>query len=70
MDALKALAGQQGCSTDGTAASRNPLSQLVNQIGKDGRPIGPQAGGPLPPQAVSEIGMQIQRNCCNLLILV
>lgn len=37
MDAFKALAGQQGCSVDGTAASRNPLSQLLQQ--------GQQAGG-------------------------
>mmetsp|Transcript_8261 Transcript_8261/g.15372 ORF Transcript_8261/g.15372 Transcript_8261/m.15372 type:complete len:305 (+) Transcript_8261:185-1099(+) len=31
MDALKALAGEHGCSVDGTAAQRNPLSSFVNQ---------------------------------------
>ncbi|GBG26205.1 Peroxisomal targeting signal 1 receptor [Hondaea fermentalgiana] len=45
MDALKALASQQGCSTDGTAAQRNPMSQFVHQAMS-----GPQKQGPMPGQ--------------------
>ena len=47
MDALKALAGQQGCSVDGTAASRNPLAQFAGQA--MGGP-GAMRGGPLQQQ--------------------
>jgi hypothetical protein len=47
MDALKALAGQQGCSVDGTAASRNPLAQFTGQA--MGGP-GAMRGGPLQQQ--------------------
>lgn len=52
MDALKALAGQQGCSADGTSTTRNPMSQFVNQMGKDGRQLGPG-----PQRAQSDIRM-------------
>lgn len=54
MDALKSLAGQQGCSADGTAASRNPLSKLINKIGADGRQSGPRG-----PKHLNEIGMRL-----------
>lgn len=47
MDAFKALAAQQGCSADGTAAARNPMSQFVNSaMGGDG---GVMARGPRGP---------------------
>eukprot|EP00510_Aplanochytrium_minuta_P000980 CAMPEP_0184014004 /NCGR_PEP_ID=MMETSP0954-20121128/5367_1 /TAXON_ID=627963 /ORGANISM="Aplanochytrium sp, Strain PBS07" /LENGTH=553 /DNA_ID=CAMNT_0026294335 /DNA_START=215 /DNA_END=1873 /DNA_ORIENTATION=- len=48
MDALKALASQQGCSADGTAATRNPLSQFVGQMegAKGGMARGPAMHGP------------------------
>mmetsp|Transcript_11836 Transcript_11836/g.15414 ORF Transcript_11836/g.15414 Transcript_11836/m.15414 type:complete len:594 (+) Transcript_11836:233-2014(+) len=44
MEALKALAGQQGCSADGTAAARNPLSQFVGKM-EGGQARGPSMGG-------------------------
>jgi len=58
MDALKALAGQQGCSADGTAAQRNPMSKFVNQaLGGPGQqmpqgPAGPRGHGP---QGMNEV---------------
>ena len=57
MDAFKALAGQQGCSVDGTAASRNPLSQLIQQ----GQQSGAMGRGPAAvgrgPQSSLDAGM-------------
>lgn len=51
MDALKALAGQQGCAADGTAAQRNPLSQFVHQ----------SMGGPQQARGMAGPGPQMQR---------
>mmetsp|Transcript_22063 Transcript_22063/g.39109 ORF Transcript_22063/g.39109 Transcript_22063/m.39109 type:complete len:676 (-) Transcript_22063:249-2276(-) len=61
MDALKALAGQQGCAADGTTAQRNPLSQFVHQsMGgpQKQQPRGPggqMAQGPGGRQGMSDI---------------
>jgi len=61
MDALKALAGQQGCTADGTAAQRNPLSQFVHQaMGGPGQRQAPGPGGqmqhgPRPQQGMSDV---------------
>lgn len=59
MDALKALASQQGCSTDGTAAQRNPMSQFVHQAMGGPQSQGPMHGqmhhGHMNPQQMSEV---------------
>lgn len=55
MDAFKALAGQAGCSADGTAAQRNPLSNLVHQ--SMGGPQG-QAAAQMGPRGMPGMGMQ------------
>lgn len=54
MDALKALASQQGCSADGTATGRNPVSKFFNQVGADGRPIGARTGHAHPNQELGK----------------
>ena len=60
MDALRGLTEGQGCAPDGTAASANPLSQLVNQtlgMAQKGRPA-PFQGGPMGAAARADLAQQ------------